>query len=106
MKCRSQALLPSYTQHYMQVYNHVLSNGVRKGYPCFIQVSGRGYPCFIEWISRVAPISSKGVVWDTPVCSPACATTQNSEKYVSNTQVLPSVDKTAGPTVHRNRLTS
>ena len=33
----------------------------------------------------------------SPVCSPVCAATQNSEKFENITQALPSVHRMAGP---------
>ena len=41
--------------------------------------------------------SNRSGVKDIPVYFPACAVTQNSEKFVSTTQILSSVYSTAGP---------
>ena len=60
------------------------------------QHGGYGLPCFIQG-QRGTNASSNGVVGVYPhVCSPVCAVTQNSDKSESTTQVLPTVDRTAG----------
>ena len=61
--CRSQVVLPSSTQHYMQVDTHV-----------------RG-------------------VGSTLVCSSVCAATQNSQKFVTTTQILPIILRTTEPKI-------
>ena len=42
-----------------------------------------------------------GVTTDNAVISPVCEATQNSERFESNTQVLASVYRTAGPRISR-----